>query len=151
MILMKIALTGHRPQRLNGQEEDVARWISDQLAKREDEIEEVYSGMAQGADQMFAKIAQELELPVICCYPYKRKNFYHNEREIIDKAEDVRFISEKYTGNKVYWLRDKYMVDNCDLLLAVFDGVKEGGTWLTIEYANRIGKPIEYFNVKPKE
>ena len=40
------------------------------------------------------------------------------------------------------------MVDNCDLLLAVFDGVEKGGTWLTVDYANKIGKPIEYFNVK---
>jgi uncharacterized phage-like protein YoqJ len=148
---MKIALTGHRPKRLNSQEKEIAKWISEQLISNRYEIEEVYSGMAQGADQIFAKTAQELNIPVICCYPYKKKRFHQDEKDIIDKAKDVRFISEKYTGNKVYWIRDKYMVDNCDLLLAVFDGIKEGGTWLTIDYANRIGKPIEYFNIRQKD
>lgn len=147
---MKIALTGHRPQRLPNRV-SVSVWIAEQLLKYKDEIEEVYCGMAQGADQIFAGIAQMLDIPVICCYPYKRNKFHYKEKEIMDKAKDVRFISEKYTSNKVYWLRDKYMVDNCDLLLAVFDGVEKGGTWLTIEYANKIGKPIEYFNIKPKE
>ena len=148
---MKIALTGHRPERLKGQRVNISLWIAEQLLKYKDEIEEVYCGMAQGADQIFADIAQRLEIPVICCYPYKKKKYHPKELEIIKEAKDVVYVSEEYTGKKVYWLRDKYMVDNCDLLLAVFDGVKKGGTWITVDYANKIGKPIEYFNVKQEE
>lgn len=145
---MKIALTGHRPKRLKDQRVNISLWIAKQLLKYKDEVEEVYCGMAQGADQIFAETAQKLNIPVVCCYPYKKKKYHPNEKIIIDKAKDVKFISEKYTGNKVYWLRDKYMVDNCDLLLAVFDGVEEGGTWITIDYAKKIGKPICYYNIK---
>lgn len=143
---MRIAVTGHRPERLKDQQEEVKKWLSEQLNKYD--CTEAISGMAQGADQIFAQAAIEKNIPLICCYPY-RKNFFHQEEQkILNKAEDIKFISEAYTGNRVYWFRDKYMVDNCDLLLAVWDGIKAGGTWLTINYAQKIGKPIIYYNFK---
>ena len=141
---MKIAVTGHRPRRLKNQEEDIKKWLSSQLDKYK--CTEAISGMAQGADQIFAQVAVNKDIPLICCYPY-RKNFFHQEEQrILSKAKDIKFISKTYTGNRVYWFRDKYMVDNCDLLLAVWDGVKTGGTWLTVDYARRIGKPIVYYD-----
>ena len=143
---MRIAITGHRPKRLKGQQKEVKKWLSEQLNKYE--CTEAISGMAQGADQIFAQAAVEKNIPLICCYPY-RKNFFHQEEQkILNKAEDIKFISEVYTGNRVYWFRDKYMVDNCDLLLAVWDGIKAGGTWLTINYAQKIGKPVIFYNFK---
>ena len=143
---MRIAVTGHRPKRLKGQQKEVKKWLSEQLNKYE--CTEAISGMAQGADQIFAQAAIEKNIPLICCYPY-RKNFFHQEEQkILNKAEDIKFISEAYTGNRVYWFRDKYMVDNCDLLLAVWDGIKAGGTWLTINYAQKIGKPVIFYNFK---
>ena len=143
---MRIAITGHRPKRLKGQQKEVKKWLSEQLNKYE--CTEAISGMAQGADQIFAQAAVEKNIPLICCYPY-RKNFFHQEEQkILNKAEDIKFISEAYTGNRVYWFRDKHMVDNCDLLLAVWDGIKAGGTWLTINYAQKIGKPVIFYNFK---
>lgn len=38
------------------------------------------------------------------------------------------------------------MVNNCDLLFAVFDGNKNGETWITAQYAEKIGKPIIYYD-----
>ena len=146
---MRIAVTGHRPKRLKGQQKEVKRWLSEQLDKYE--CTEAISGMAQGADQIFAQAAVEKNIPLICCYPY-RKNFFHQEEQkILNRAKDIKFISETYTGNRVYWFRDKYMVDNCDLLLAVWDGIKAGGTWLTINYAQKIGKPVIFYNFKEDE
>ena len=139
---MRVALTGHRPQRLKGKESEIYQWILEQLDK--ENYTEAYSGMAMGADQLFAVAAEEKNIPLICCYPYKKERFHPKEIRIMDNAEDVRFISQEYS-KKAYWLRDKYMVDNCDVLLAVFDGKKYGGTWITIEYAERIGKPVVYF------
>ena len=146
---MRIAVTGHRPKRLKGQQKEVKRWLSEQLDKYE--CTEAISGMAQGADQIFAQAAVEKNIPLICCYPY-RKNFFHQEEQkILNRAKDIKFISETYTGNRVYWFRDKYMVDNCDLLLAVWEGIKAGGTWLTINYAQKIGKPVIFYNFKEDE
>ena len=42
-------------------------------------------------------------------------------------------------------LRDEYMVEHCDILLAVWDGINIGGVWSTIQYAKKLGKPIIYF------
>lgn len=40
------------------------------------------------------------------------------------------------------------MVDHCDILLAVWDGIKSGGVWSTIRKAQKAGKQIIYC---PKE
>jgi hypothetical protein len=36
------------------------------------------------------------------------------------------------------------MVDDCDVLLAVWDGIRVGGTWDTIKYARANRKKIIY-------
>ena len=139
---MRVAITGHRPQRIAGQEKNIEKWVKQYLSGID--CTEAYSGMAQGTDQIFANVAEKLNIPLICCYPYKRSSFHPAEEEINRKSKDVRFISDEYS-KKSYWIRDKYMVDNCDVLLAVFDGNKNGGTWITIQYAEKIGKPIIYY------
>lgn len=142
---MKVAITGHRPQRLNGHGKDVKRWIAKELSKIE--CDEAYTGMAMGTDQIFANVAISKDIPLVCCYPYRKNKFHPDEQKIIDSAKDVEFISEEFS-KKAYWIRDKYMVDHCDVLLAVWDGEKSGGTWITVEYAQKIGKPIIFY---PKE
>lgn len=147
--MIKIALTGHRSKRLKGQEVKIKKWIDEQLKNYnvpENKPLFAYSGMAQGADQIFAHVAIDNGYNLICCFPYFKTNFHPEVETIMKKALSSRFISEKYTGNNVYWLRDKYMVDNCDVLLAVWDGKKKGGTWITVKYAQKIGKPIIFYD-----
>lgn len=140
---MKIAITGHRPKRISGHEQRIKEWIENYLNSVD--CTEAYSGMATGSDQIFARVAENMGIPLICCYPYKRDRFHPVEEKINAKAKDVRFISERYSKQS-YWIRDKYMVDHCDVLLAVFDGKKEGGTWITVDYALRIGKPVVFYD-----
>lgn len=144
---MRIAATGHRPARLKGEEKFIKEWINKIFTQYD--CTAAISGMAQGVDQIFARAAVENKIPLICCYPYKR-NLHPIEQEIINQAQnvDIRFLHQKYIGNKVYWIRDKYMVDNCDLLIAVWDGMKVGGTWLTVNYAQKIGRPVIFYNFK---
>ena len=40
------------------------------------------------------------------------------------------------------------MVDKSDLVLAVWNGEERGGTWDTISYARKKGKPIKYIMLK---
>ena len=142
---MKIAITGHRPERLNGHEQEIRNWIDEFLLKNE--VTAMYNGMAQGVDQICAKSAVKNRIPLIICYPYKRISFNPLEEFLMDNAEEINFISKEYSKQS-YYIRDKYMVDHCDVLLAVWDGEKSGGTWITIEYAQKIGKPIIFY---PKE
>ncbi len=40
--------------------------------------------------------------------------------------------------------RNEYMVDKSNLVLAIWNGDKSGGTWNTIKYAMKKGKNIRY-------
>ncbi len=71
---IKIAVTGHRPDRISGREQDIENWIREKL--KQINCIEAYSGMAQGVDQIFAKIVEEFNIPLVCCYPYKNL-FFH--------------------------------------------------------------------------
>ena len=62
---MKVAITGHRPARIAGKEQEIKSWISEYLSTID--CTKAYSGMAQGTDQIFAKVVQYLGIPLICC------------------------------------------------------------------------------------
>lgn len=135
---MKVAVTGHRPPRLKGQQELIKKWAETQLASLHPSV--IYDGMAQGADQIIALVAKRLNIPIICCYAFPRTQYHPTEQYIMENNE-VIFISPKYSKQS-YWLRDKFMVDNSDTLLSVWDGIGTGGTFLTLNYAIGQGKKI---------
>lgn len=142
---MIVAVTGHRPQRLKGQEEEIRKWTRQVLIELKPSA--IYDGMAQGADQIVALVAKEMDIPIICCYPYRRKNFCSTEN-FINENNEIVFTSEKYS-KQCYYIRDCFMVDHADILLTFWDGVEAGGAFLTREYAKKRGVPlIEYPGLK---
>lgn len=151
---MKIMITGHRPPRLKGQEQKVKEWVSAvvaELAKKE-KIEAAYCGMAQGADQIFFRVVAALFIPIYCCYPWKKKDMDFIEEACLAGIDGNPpytrvWLYDKYPGKCGYIERDRYMVDHSDVVLAVWDGVEQGGTWDTIEYARSKGKQIIYLEV----
>ena len=62
-------------------------------------------------------------------------------RRILKKADSVTLVSERYTPECML-KRNRYMVDKSDLVIAVFNGIKSGGTWYTINYAQKKNKTI---------
>lgn len=47
--------------------------------------------------------------------------------------------------------RNEWMVDHCDLLIGCWDGVKKGGTWNCLNYAQKLNKEIIIINPKTFE
>ena len=142
---MKIAVTGHRPQRLKGQEKLIKRWAVKQLKSLQPS--EVYVGMAQGVDQIVALAAKNMGIPVVCCYPFPKNSFHPTEEHIMD-GNRIVFVCPEYS-RKSYIKRDQYMVDHADLLLCVWDGLGHGGTFETMRYAQKKNVPIiEYEGLK---
>jgi hypothetical protein len=45
-------------------------------------------------------------------------------------------------------IRNKQMVEQCDFVVACYDGRKTGGTLSTIQYAKMRGKPVKIFSPK---
>ena len=148
--MVKIGVTGHRPERLKKLTtvSKLTDWLDLQFHEHgEDFI--LISGMAQGTDQIAAFEAFLFGGRLWCYYPYRRK--LHESQDYLNtKAEKIRYEYEKYEP-QCYIDRDRRIVDDCDVLLAVWDGIKSGGTWQTIKYAREKGKQIIYFGGNPEE
>lgn len=82
---------------------------------------------------------------ILPCKNYNSSNKYYNKLKT-EADEWIELSDEFYKGCDN--ARDQYMVDHCDVLLAVWDGIKSGGVWSTIRKAQKAGKKIIYC---PKE
>lgn len=111
------------------------------------------SGMALGADTLCAKIVLELKkqynIKLLCYLPCKNqekfwsfadKNIYYN---ILKQADEIKYCYEGFYCTGCNQLRNKLMVDNSSLVVAIYLGIS-GGTQDTIRYANECGKNIIY-------
>lgn len=105
------------------------------------------SGMAQGADTLFAEAALELGIPYKAICPFRGQGSNWPElakqryQELILKAEEVVYASEQYHKH-CFFIRDRYMVDHSDLLFALYDGRTSGGTFYTYKYAKEQNKKV---------
>lgn len=139
---MKIAITGHRPERLQGKEGEIKEWVRQQL--KEYNCSAFLCGMAQGVDQLGALAAIAEKVKLYCYFPYKHK-LSDMEQYLVNKAAAVRYMEDKYSVG-CYHRRDRRLVDDCDLLLVVWDGKENGGTYYTYQYALEKGVPVLLFD-----
>ena len=130
---MKIAVTGHRPERIKGHEKEIYEWFKKKFAAIHPE--EIITGMAEGVDRIAAQAAKDMKIPYLCVYPYKKKSFSFEENELIQNAAGVVYLSENFYYG-CYHARDKFMVDRANKVLVVWDGKTGGGTYFTMNYAN---------------
>ena len=147
--LHRCCFTGHRPDKMKFGEEEVKQLLEKAI---DDAISEGYvtfiTGMAMGTDIWAAEIVLERkkvnkDLHLICALPHPNFESRRSMREkirfnkIIKKADLVTEINDHYfTG--CYQVRNEWMVDRANLLIAVFNGQK-GGTKNTVDYAKRKG------------
>lgn len=114
---------------------------------------QLISGMALGIDTIGALVLIRLktqfpdlfflECAIPCAkheslWPQSEQKRYH---EILEKADDVTHVSKKTYDNTCMQRRNEYMVDEADVILAVWDGSKSG-TGNCVVYALEKGKPI---------
>lgn len=158
---MIVAGTGHRPDKLGG----YTREAKDKLIKlaqdylKEAKPDKVISGMALGWDNALGWAAVRLGIPLIAAVPFKgQERMWPQESKdnfeaLLYCAEEVVYVSE---GGYAPWkmqVRNKWMVDNCDVVLAIWNGT-DGGTANCVKYAESVGKPIvnlwEAFDAQPQ-
>ena len=94
---IKVAVTGHRLERIKGQEKDIECWLSGQIRNLVACYDKVMliDGMAQGVDQIAALAAIKNGAQVSCYFPY-RKKLYGVQNYIAENAAEVRFIKDKF-------------------------------------------------------
>lgn len=154
---MIVAFTGHRPSKLGNEYEigPIRTKIRAAIRAKLEELkpEKVISGMALGVDQDAAEIALELGIPFIAAIPFKGQSAVWptssqtSYKRLLAKAAEVKVISPGGYSSQKMLKRDAWMVDNADLLIAVWDGTS-GGTGHTVHYAEGVKKTI--FRINPK-
>lgn len=138
--MTKVAITGHRAKKLANMNVQFAKT---QLSHAFNDLDAslVIQGMCDGVDLIAAKIAYDHRIPYWAVRPWEGhaapagwRDYYLNARVYSEKVITLN-PSKKYPGPWVYPNRNHWMVDNCDILVAVWNGDTTGGTHETVEYA----------------
>jgi uncharacterized phage-like protein YoqJ len=146
---MIVAFTGHRPEKLGDNERNASEAVRKFL--EQERPTKVISGMARGVDMYAYDHAIDLGIPAIAAVPWvghgsKWPKVHQDEyMATLERAHEVHVVCDVDDYRPwVYQKRDEWMVDNCEMLVAVWNGEKGSGTYNTIKYAERIGRVIRY-------
>lgn len=154
--MVYIAVTGHRPPKIGGYgnkeaERAIRRHMRDFLKEAPDGELFLISGGTLGIDKLWIEVGLHLELPVIAALPFEGYNDKWPDaskkkyEELLDKCWEVSYISlPGYEANK-FQIRNQWIVDNADILVAYWDG-SESGTQNCVEYAINQEKKVHVFN-----
>lgn len=148
---MIVSFTGHRPSKIGGF--SIPNPTYDFINKSLREIlielqpEKAISGMALGVDQWAAELCVELNIPFIAAVPFIGqektwpKDSIEKYNQLASQASEAVIVSEGgYSAWKMF-VRNEWMVDNSDLIIAVWDGTN-GGTGHCVSYVRKVNKPI---------
>ena len=153
-----IAFTGHRPTKIGGYDAASVKRVAVRnamKAKLESAINRfagshnitIITGGALGVDQDAALVAKDLGLPYIVAvpcqnqdikWPAQSKQLY---QQVLQNAQQVVYVHDGPYNATCMQVRNIWMVDHCDALVAVWDG-SSGGTANCVRYAESINKPI---------
>lgn len=149
---MIIAVTGHRPDKLND-EYSLSGPVSLRIKKTLQGVinrlkpDTMISGMALGVDMIWALLAIENNIPLIAAIPCKdhsskwpisSRNLY--DSILANPLVTIHMVSEEAYDNVCMQRRNEWMVNNCDLLVGIWDRTS-GGTANCIKYAIDSKKP----------
>ena len=152
---LRVGVTGHRVL-----EESTRRWVARQL----DDLfsflaglspsavpRRVLSSLAIGADQMFAEAAHRHGIPIEVVIPFGSfiEDFAQgSERDSYERflsaAASTTWLPWEERSNGAYLAGGVWVVDHCDLLIAIWNGEKAagvGGTGDVVDYSRDAGKP----------
>jgi len=157
-----VAVTGHRPGKLWGYNLADKRYqamknlFKEELVKRS--TTDAYSGMALGVDTVFALSVLELKdqgykIKLHCAIPCQNHSCkwvlesQEQYNAILSRADEVVVVTDRPYAPYLMQIRNQYMVDRADEVLAVWDGTS-GGTANCVRYAQRIERPVTIINTQ---
>ena len=156
---MTVAFTGNRPNKL-GNEYDMDGPISTYISEEIDKVlvrlrpKSAVDGLALGVDTIAAICCLYRKIPVTAAIPFKGQELAWPEpsQVIYNKILSHKLVTKRYICEPGYaaWKmqrRNEWMVDNCNMLIAVWDGTS-GGTENCIKYAKKKGRDIIYIDPK---
>lgn len=164
--MVTTAFTGHRGKELGSYN---AEDLKPLLWKLSEVIEEhvvnkkadtFISGMALGVDLWAARIVLKLkekypQIKLVAAIPCRNqsgqwpKNSQQEWQDVYDKADEIVLVTDEDYKPYLMEVRNRYMVDNSDYVIAVYNGNEKGGTANCVKYARKKNKEITVIN--PKE
>lgn len=165
-----LSLTGHRPTKLAGYnlnqpyyyqlQETLENYIRQALKYAE--VVECHSGMALGADTVWAQaiiqckdmypnrvtfVADIPDYNQASRWPQVSQTHWQRLMEDVDQVNTYIEGNEDKSYAYVLNQRNFGMLDACDILIAVYNGDETGGTANAVKYAIQKNKKIEYVRV----
>jgi DNA polymerase elongation subunit (family B)/uncharacterized phage-like protein YoqJ len=148
--------TGHRPNKLGGYDAESKQILFDYAVEllSKSKPDKIISGMALGWDFAIAYAAIKLGIPLVAAVPFKDqpskwfKDDINSYYELLDQATEVVYVDAqlgygnyevsigKYHIDKLS-MRNKWMVDNSDYILALWRPGEPGGTKNCVDYAKQ--------------
>lgn len=152
---MIYAATGHRPNKLAlwgetpySAEQNVRLLRFAEEVLRHHQPSTVISGMAIGWDLAIAEAAKNLDIPFHAYIPFQGHELMwpvHTQlfyRALLRHAQHSVICSPGGFSKEAMQVRNMAMVDNCDFIIALWNGTK-GGTGNCLDYARSIGRPYQ--------
>ncbi|MFI6643399.1 hypothetical protein [Streptomyces sp. NPDC050504] len=148
--MKRIGVTGHRsmPPEVYAH----ARAAIRDVLRGHEGAMEALSSLAVGADQLFADVALECgaELTVVIPSGDYETGFADNGelaryRSLKDRATQEVRMDYAHATDEAYYAAGTFIADNCDRLIAVWDGLPargRGGTGDIVTYAREVGRPV---------
>ena len=160
-----VCFTGHRVQKLpwrsNETDERCVKMKETLRAELKKAIMNGYNtflcGMALGFDLICAEEVISLretykDIRIYGALPCmdQQKMWHINDKlryqKLLEKLDGIRCLHETYCGSECFLERNRFMVDNSSLMIALYNGVT-GGTKSTVDYARKKG--LEIVIIKP--
>lgn len=155
-----VCFTGHRNQKLiwgfNESDERCLKMKDNLRIEIEKAInngyETFYSGMALGFDLICVETILDLkkkynDIKIVGVLPCRTQDIKwqiqdrQRYRKLINQLDCVRCIYDEYIGAECMLERNRFMVDNSSIMIALYGGAV-GGTKSTIDYARSKGLKI---------
>ena len=115
------------------------------------------SSVAAGSDQLFVRAALDLRMGWEALLPLPQVDFerdftteeWREVKTLLDRAEHLQVVPEPGSREEAYLSGGFEIVNNCDVLLAVWDGQSargKGGTADVVTYARAMLRPLVIIN-----
>ena len=162
---MRIAVTGHRPEKLPGKYDEVSHgfikdWLRNEIvvAYKKDAELEAACGLAIGVDMYFAEACENIGVPFKAFIPFVGqenrwpRSMQRRYRSLLKRSYELEEAMGQFCL-EAYFRRNDMILDWLDesadgrLLLAVWDGVNDGGTYYTFSRARERDIPIRFLHV----
>lgn len=154
---MNVGFTGHQSR--PGIDWD---WVESAISKELTELIKPVSGftsLAAGADQVFADCILTTGGEIAAVVPFDGYERTMSGRDLdrylhlLQRAKSVTVLDGAVSHEKSYYSAGLYVVQQSDIMFAVWDGLPSaglGGTADIVHYATQVGRPIVHFDINQK-